>query len=78
MCFITLEDEFGFMNLVINPDVYQRDRMVIYRSSFLHVCGTLEKNGPVLNVKVEKLFPFFDPAQSRPAYFAHVNTGVPS
>jgi DNA polymerase III alpha subunit len=74
MCFITLEDEFGFMNLVIPPDVYQRDRTTIYNSSFLHVCGFLEKNGPVLNVKVERLFPFFDPKTS----FDNVNTGVPS
>ncbi len=74
MCFITLEDEFGFMNLVIPPDIYQRDRLTIYSTSFLHVCGHLEKNGPVLNIKVENLFPFFDPKMS----FEHVNTGVPS
>ncbi len=74
MCFITLEDEFGFMNLVIPPDVYQRDRLVIYTSAFLHVCGTLEKNGPVLNIKVEKLYPFMD----KEMRFDNVNTGVPS
>ena len=78
MCFITLEDEFGFMNLVISPDVYQRDRLTIYRSSFLHVCGSLEKNGPVLNIKVERLFPFFDPAQNQQGQFDNVNTGVSS
>lgn len=74
MCFITLEDEFGFMNLVIPPVVYQRDRMTIYTSSFLHVCGTLEKNGPVMNVKVDRLYPFL----KSPTSFDNVNTGVPS
>lgn len=78
MCFITLEDEFGFMNLIISPDVYQRDRLAIYRSSFLHVCGTLEKNGPVLNIKVEKLFPFFEANHNQTAKFDNVNTGVSS
>lgn len=74
MCFITLEDEFGFMNLVVPPDVYQRDRMVIYSSSFLHVCGVLEKNGPVLNIKAERLHSFFNSQTS----FENVNTGVSS
>ncbi len=60
MCFITLEDEFGFINLVIPPTVYQRDRMIIYSASFLHVCGVLEKHGPLLNLKVERLYPFLN------------------
>ena len=58
MTFITLEDEFGFMNLVIPPQVYQKERMLLYSSSFFHACGTLEHNGPVRNIKVEKIFPF--------------------
>ncbi|MEZ0392441.1 MAG: DNA polymerase III subunit alpha [Pseudobdellovibrionaceae bacterium] len=74
MCFITLEDEFGFMNLVIPPVVYQRDRMIIYQSAFLHVCGVLEKNGPVMNVKVERLYPFLHAIER----FENVNTGVSS
>jgi DNA polymerase-3 subunit alpha/error-prone DNA polymerase len=74
MCFITLEDEFGFMNLVVPPDIYQRDRMTIYTASFLHICGVLEKNGPVLNIKVERLYPFLNSRTS----FDHVNTGVSS
>jgi len=78
MCFITLEDEFGFMNLIIRPEIYQRDRLTIYKSSFLHVCGSLEKNGPVLNIQVESLFPFFDPAQNHQGKFDNVNTGVSS
>lgn len=74
MCFITLEDEFGFMNLVIPPAVYQRDRLTIYTASFLHVCGVLEKNGPVMNIKVERLYPFIQ----SPGSFDNVNTGVHS
>jgi DNA-directed DNA polymerase III PolC len=74
MCFITLEDEFGFMNLVVPPDVYQRDREIIYSSSFLHVCGFVESRSAVINIKVEKLFAFFDPKIA----FDNVNTGVPS
>ncbi len=78
MCFVTLEDEFGFMNLVVPPDVYQRDRMVIYSTSFLHVCGLLEKNGPVLNIKAERLHPFLNSQTPYEMSFKSVNTGVSS
>lgn len=61
MCFITLEDEFGFMNLVIPPDVYQKDRMVVYSRVLMEVHGTLEKNGPINNIKVDRLFPLSTP-----------------
>ncbi|PIS09910.1 MAG: error-prone DNA polymerase [Bdellovibrio sp. CG10_big_fil_rev_8_21_14_0_10_47_8] len=57
MCFITLEDEHGFMNIVIHPDVYQRDRMTIYNSSFLEVWGVIEKKGTLINIKALKLAP---------------------
>lgn len=52
MCFITLEDEFGFINIVVPPPIYQRDRVAIYSSSFLDVCGTLEISG---SVKAERV-----------------------
>lgn len=59
MCFITLEDEFGFMNIVIPPNIYQRDRLTIYTSSFLHVCGLVEKNGnSLINIKAQSVKPF--------------------
>ncbi|MNJ93310.1 Error-prone DNA polymerase [compost metagenome] len=58
MCFITLEDEFGFMNIVIHPDIYQQDRMTIYGGkSLLEIQGTLEKVGPLLNIRASKVLP---------------------
>ncbi|WP_374029588.1 DNA polymerase III subunit alpha [Bdellovibrio bacteriovorus] len=57
MCFITLEDEFGFMNIVIHPDVYQKDRMAIYGRSLLEVHGTIEKVGELINIRAERVLP---------------------
>lgn len=54
-CFLTLEDEHGFINVVVPPDVYQRDRMLIYQEPFLEVRGTLEKINNVINVKADHL-----------------------
>ncbi len=57
MCFITLEDEFGFINIVIPPDVYQKDRLAIYGSSLLEIWGTVERRNSVINVKAKRVFP---------------------
>lgn len=57
MCFITLEDEFGFMNVVITPDVYQKDRITIYSKRMLEIQGKLEKVGGVTNLMASRVFP---------------------
>lgn len=57
MCFITLEDEFGFMNIVIPPDIYQKDRQSIYGHSLLEIQGQVEKNGSILNVRATRVLP---------------------
>lgn len=57
MCFITLEDEFGFMNIVIPPDVYQKDRLTIYSKEFLEIQGRLEKPDGLINLKAERVLP---------------------
>lgn len=57
MCFITLEDEFGFMNIVIPPDIYQKDRTTIYERSLLEIHGQVEKVGAVINIKAARVLP---------------------
>lgn len=58
MCFITLEDEFGFINVVIPPDIYQKDRMTIYGgSSLIEVQGSVEKVGDIINVRATHILP---------------------
>ncbi|MEN0058641.1 MAG: error-prone DNA polymerase [Bdellovibrio sp.] len=57
MCFITLEDEFGFMNIVIHPEVYQKDRMTIYEKSLLEIQGHIEKVGNLINIRAQRVLP---------------------
>ena len=61
MCFITLEDEFGFINVVIPPDIYQKYRITLYSKILLEVQGHVERVGAILNVKAEKIFPLEPP-----------------
>ena len=55
--FVSLEDETGIANLVVMPDVYERFRSVVRGSSFLVARGRVERNGKVVNVKVESVAP---------------------
>ncbi len=57
MCFITLEDEHGFINIVIHPDVYQKDRIAIYSKSLLEIHGQVEKVGDITNVRAARVLP---------------------
>ena len=57
MCFITLEDEFGFINIVVPPDVYQKYRLTIYSKSLLEIQGFVEQSPAITNIKAEKILP---------------------
>ncbi len=54
--FVTLEDEQGFSNLVVMPDVWERCRFAGGQSLFLGASGKVERNGKVVTVKVDRLF----------------------
>jgi error-prone DNA polymerase len=43
--FITLEDETGFSNFVVMPDMFERFRAVINQSNFLIIRGIWEERG---------------------------------
>ena len=55
--FVSLEDETGIANLVLMPDVYERYRPVVRGSPFLLARGRVERNGLVVNVRVETVTP---------------------
>jgi DNA polymerase-3 subunit alpha/error-prone DNA polymerase len=55
--FLTLEDETGFFNIVLTPQVYQAYRLTLLKSPLLEVQGVLEKCEGVINIKALKLFP---------------------
>ena len=68
--FVTLEDETGFINLVLFSDVFERFRYVTTTSKLLVAHGTLEREGDVIHVLVKNLEPLMArrlevPAMSR-------------
>ena len=48
--FVLMEDEYGPINVIVKPDLYERERMVIRMEPFLHVRGRLQKDGLTNNV----------------------------
>ncbi len=48
--FISLEDEHGFINVVVNPELYKKFYSILGTEPFLVVYGHLEKSGSTLNV----------------------------
>jgi error-prone DNA polymerase len=53
--FVLMEDEHGPVNVIVKPDVYQRDRSAVRMEPFLTVRGRLQKDGASLNVIAESV-----------------------
>jgi error-prone DNA polymerase len=53
--FLTLEDETGVGNVIITPDVYDEQRLVVVEAAFVIVEGILQHQDGVTAVKAERL-----------------------
>ena len=60
--FISMEDETGIANVMVTPDPYDRDRIVVTRSRFLLVEGPLQKQDNLIYVKATRLTALSDRA----------------
>ena len=54
--FMTLEDEAGFVNLVVWPKVFQRYRPIILTTSFLGVSGRIQARHDVVHIVAERFW----------------------
>jgi error-prone DNA polymerase len=53
--FISMEDETGIANVIVTPDLYERDRLVVTRSKFLAGRRSLQNQDNVIHVKATRL-----------------------
>ena len=51
--FLTLEDETGIANIIVQPDLFARDRLIIIEEPFLMVEGVLQNQEGVTSVRAE-------------------------
>ncbi len=55
--FLSVEDETGIANVIISPDVFEQNRLVVTRSRFLTVAGKLQNQEGVIHVKAQLITP---------------------
>jgi error-prone DNA polymerase len=55
--FLSLEDETGIANIIITPDLFERERVIVTRSRFLSIQGPLQIQDGVIHVKAQRIAP---------------------
>ena len=55
--FISLEDETGVSNAIVEPDLFERFRLVITEESFLLIEGQVQNSDNVVLIKAQKIRP---------------------
>jgi len=55
--FLSLEDETGIANIILTPDVFERDRVLVTRNRFLRIEGLLQQQDGVIHVKAQGIAP---------------------
>ena len=53
--FLSLEDETGISNVVVHPQLYERERLLVTGGKFLRVEGRLQNDNGVVHVRAEQI-----------------------
>jgi error-prone DNA polymerase len=57
LIFLTLEDETGHTNVIVMPDVYSLDPMVVLHERFVQVKGRVQNQDGVVHLRAERISP---------------------
>ncbi len=55
--FLSLEDETGISNIIVHPELFQRERVTVTRSRFLRIEGPLQNENGVVHVVAKLVEP---------------------
>ncbi|GAC1614927.1 MAG: hypothetical protein NVS4B5_04070 [Vulcanimicrobiaceae bacterium] len=55
--FLTLEDETGLVNVIVNPAVYERNRRIIRATNALVIEGVLQKDQGTIDLIAKRFWP---------------------
>ena len=61
--FLSLEDETGIGNIIVTPDIFDRNRMVLTSHPFLLIDGPLQNQDNVIHVRAKRIQPLTFPAE---------------
>jgi error-prone DNA polymerase len=66
--FLSLEDETGVANIIITPQLFEKDHTVVVNNSFLIIEGVLQNQDGVVSVKAGNIKPFHLSRAAAPAH----------
>jgi error-prone DNA polymerase len=69
--FLSLEDETGIANIILTPDIFEQNRIVVTRSRFLMIEGPLQKQDGVIHVKARCITPLESHGANIPSHNFH-------
>jgi error-prone DNA polymerase len=69
--FLSLEDETGIANIILTPDIFEQNRLVVTRSRYLNIQGKLQNQDGVIHVKGEHIEPMTSISQGAQARSWH-------
>ncbi|HKG27464.1 MAG TPA: hypothetical protein VKB09_17565, partial [Thermomicrobiales bacterium] len=58
--FLLLEDEHGLVNVIVYPNLYERQRLVVRGEPFVVISGTLQKQNDTINIIASWIRPMED------------------
>jgi error-prone DNA polymerase len=58
--FLSMEDESGITNVIVSPDLFEQERMVVTRARFLLVEGPLQNQNGVIHIRAKHLHALSD------------------
>lgn len=53
--FLSMEDETGIANVIVTPDLYERNRLIVARSKFILAEGALQNQDGVIHIMASRL-----------------------
>jgi len=54
---LSLEDETGLSNVIVNPDLYEKYRVAINREKFLRAEGVPQNQDHAISIKASRVLP---------------------
>jgi error-prone DNA polymerase len=69
--FLTLEDETGVSNIIITPQIFDKNRLTLVNHPFLLIEGTLQNQDNVVSVKARRIRPLSFKVAAAPSHDFH-------
>jgi error-prone DNA polymerase len=69
--FLSLEDETGICNIIVSPDLFERQRVDLVTQQFLVIHGTLQTLDGVISIKAQRICPLAALTAPSPSHDFH-------